>query len=101
MSDVVIHKSGYKFDVNKGCASKAFKSGKIVCEKECSDTVLNVIAVPILDDSKNIIGVFEVVNSEESQLDKAETNSLLVKYANYINLLFYSNNLLKVLPHLS
>lgn len=92
---------GYRFDANARCAGRACKLGKIVIETSdmggYPENVFNAIAVPILDDSKSLIGVFELLNSDKSLLNLGATNILLAKYAVYIALLFSSKNFLKVL----
>lgn len=101
-----------EIDINTGCAGLAFRNKELVFEpfaqssqtlsKQETDpaivgtTVQNVIAVPIFDEGGNSIGVFECINCEKSLFTGGTVKPLLVKFAKYVSLLFYTNGLLKV-----
>ena len=61
-------------------------------------TVQSIIAVPLFDATGESIGVFEILNCEKGHFSSPSTKTILVKFAKYVSLLFYTNELLKVLP---
>jgi putative methionine-R-sulfoxide reductase with GAF domain len=94
-----------EFNINAGCAGIAFRTKKPVFEsnikedakfKEYPDSIYNAIAAPIFNEKGDSIGVLEILNSEENAFSSETTKTLLVKYAKYVSLIFYSNDLLKV-----
>ena len=101
-----MHKVKRKFDINNGCIGSAYKTKQIVIEEKINNanpnyknypkSIRNSIAVPIFNEQKNIIGVFEILNSQKSAFDSS-TNTLLAKFSKYISLLFYTNGLFRVL----
>ena len=92
-------------NLNTGYSGTAFTTKKLVFEPNCKDKeyqnypmpVSNVIAVPIFDSQNNSIGVFEIINSDNSVFTLPWITPLLNKFAKYISLVFYTNSLLKVL----
>ena len=102
----------FEMDVKTGCAGLSFLSKEIVFEPFAQSSsnvskqemnpefigtiVHSIIAVPIFDESGNSVGVFEIINCEKQHFSSPTTKTLLSKFAKYISLLFYTNNLLKV-----
>jgi len=108
---VKLSKSSTDFNFNTGCAGIAFKTKEPVFEPfaqssnrlskhEIDEEVLrivvqNIIAVPIFDEEENSIGVFEVVNSDRTAFSE-DKKPLLLRFAKYISLIYYTNTLLMV-----
>jgi len=92
-----------EFNINAGCAGIAFRTKKPIFESNIKedakcypDNIYNAIAAPIFSEDGSAIGVLEILNSEESAFTSETTKTLLMKYAKYVSLIFYSNDLLKV-----
>jgi len=100
-----------EFDLTSGCAGVALSTKQPILEPFAQSSTLttkqeinvtniivsNVIAVPIFDEHKNSIGVFEAFNSIKSAFTTNTTKELLMKFSRCISLLLYTNGLLKVM----
>ncbi len=100
-----------ELDLKSGCAGLAFSTKEVVFEPFAQSsqtinkreidpalvgtTVHSIIAVPIFDELGNSIGVFEIVNSDKENFVSPSVKPLLAKFAKYVSLLFYTNDLLK------
>ena len=100
------------FDINAGCAGMAFKDKEIVFEPFAqssefltrqelttgNDSIIinNIVAVPIINEFGNSIGVFEAFNSRKSIFTDNTSKLLLLRFSRYISLLMYTNGLLRV-----
>jgi hypothetical protein len=109
---VKLSKSNTEFNFNTGCAGIAFKTKEPVFEpfaqssnklsqheidtKVLRTVVQNIIAVPIFDEEENSIGVFEAINSDRTIFSETK-KPLLLRFAKYISLIYYTNTLLMVI----
>lgn len=98
--------------MNSGIAGIAFSSKDMVFEPNAQSssnasqeeiskefigiTVQNIIAVPLFNSVGESIGVYEILNSDPSFFQSPNLRPMLMKFAKYISLLFYTNELLKV-----
>jgi hypothetical protein len=101
-----------ELDIHSGCAGLSFRSKDIVFEPfaqssssvspqevnpEIVGTIVhNIIAVPMFDSTGESIGVFELLNCDKAHFSSSTAKSILGKFAKYVSLLFYTNDLLKV-----
>ena len=101
-----------ELDIKSGCAGLSFSSKDIVFEPfaqssssvspqevnpETIGTIVHsIIAVPMFDVTGESIGVFELLNCDKAHFSSPTTKGLLIKFAKYVSLLFYTNELLKV-----
>ena len=95
--------------MNSGCAGISYSTkepvmepsvdtSKMVSNEElhAMDNVKNLIAVPIINEDGNSIGIFELFNCEQSFFESPNTKSLLMRFSKFVSLLFYTNGLLQV-----